>query len=169
VWLHPLLRERSVVLHTLSKSYGLSGARVAYLHGPEVALARIAGLSTFATYCAARPMQVAAARALASEDGEHWVQAARKQYETAAQMTARALRVPVPDSGTFVFFDTRPLLRRGEQPHALLERIARAGVVLTPGSVAGKAYSEWARLCFTCVPLPVLARALATLEGVLYA
>jgi len=169
VWAHPLLNERSVVLHTLSKSYGLSGARVGYLHGPEAALTRIAGLSTFATYCAARPMQVAAARALASEDGERWVQVARQQYETAAQMTAQALRVPTPESGTFVFFDTTALLLPGEQPHALLERIARAGVVLTPGSVAGKAYAAWARLCFTSVPLPTLSRALATLESVLYA
>lgn len=169
VWTHPLLRDRSVVLHTLSKSYGLSGARVAYLHAAEPALARIAGLSTFATYCAARPMQVAAARALASEEGEEWVRTARKQYEKAAQMTAEALRIPRPQSGTFVFFDTRPLLRGGERPHALLERIARSGVVLTPGSVAGKDYGDWARLCFTAVPLPRLERALATLQHVLYA
>lgn len=75
----------------------------------------------------------------------------------------------MPQSGTFVFFDTRPLLRAGEKPHDLLARVARAGVVLTPGTAAGSAYGDWARLCFTCVPLPTLLRALATLEGVLYA
>jgi N-succinyldiaminopimelate aminotransferase len=169
VWMHPQLRERSVVLHTLSKSYGMSGARIAYLHAEEAALTRIAGLSTFATYCAARPMQVAGARALSGEDGEQWVKMARTQYESAARTTAEALRVPVPESGTFVFFDTRPMLRGGERPHALLERIARNGVVLTPGVVAGRAYADWARLCFTAVPYPRLERALATLERVLYA
>jgi DNA-binding transcriptional MocR family regulator len=114
-------------------------------------------------------MQVAAARALASDEGEEWVRIARKQYQKAAQMTAQALRMAPPESGTFVFFDTRPVLRGGERPHALLERIAHSGVVLTPGSVAGRDYADWARLCFTAVPLPRLERALATLERVLYA
>jgi N-succinyldiaminopimelate aminotransferase len=169
VWLHPALRERSVVLHTLSKSYGLSGARVAYLHGPRDALAAIAGLSTFTNYCAARPMQIAAASALSTAEGERWVQHARESYRSAAQLAARALRVTPPDSGTFLFFDLRPHLRKGEATHQLLQRIARAGVVLTPGTAAGRDFVDWARLCFTCVPTAALARALATLERVLYA
>ena len=169
IWQHPLLRERAVVLHTLSKSYGLSGARVAYLHGPEAAIQAISGLSTFANYCAARPMQVAAASALSSDEGERWVLRARTLYKAAAERTARALRVPTPASGTFLFFDLRPHLSPGETAHELLQRIARAGVVLTPGEVAGQAYGTWARLCFTCVPTAALERALATLEGVLYA
>ncbi|MDB4987902.1 MAG: succinyldiaminopimelate aminotransferase apoenzyme [Myxococcaceae bacterium] len=169
IWMHALLRARSVVLHTLSKSYGLSGARVAYLHGPEAAMTAIASLSTFANYCAARPMQVAAARALRSHEGERWVQQARASYRDAAERTAKALRVTTPDSGTFVFFDLRPHLGHGETAHDLLRRIAQAGVVLTPGSAAGHVYRDWARLCFTCVPTAALGRALATLEGVLYA
>ncbi|MDB4971876.1 MAG: Glutamine-dependent 2-keto-4-methylthiobutyrate transaminase [Myxococcaceae bacterium] len=169
VWLHAQLRERSVVLHTLSKSYGLSGARVAYLHGPEAAIAAIAGLSTFANYCAARPMQVAAAQALQSPEGERWVEAARSAYRDAAERTARALRVAAPASGTFLFFDLRPHLAPGQSAGQLLQKIARAGVVLTPGSAAGAAYADWARLCFTCVPPAALERALATLSGVLYA
>jgi N-succinyldiaminopimelate aminotransferase len=169
VWQHESLRERAVVLHTLSKSYGLSGARVAYVHAPAAALSAIAGLSTFANYCAARPMQVAASRALTCDDGERWVEQARAIYREAAARTAQALRVPVPASGTFLFFELAPYLRPGEAAHQLLERIARAGVVLTPGSAAGQAYTGWARLCFTCVPTAALGRALATLESVLYA
>jgi N-succinyldiaminopimelate aminotransferase len=169
VWMHELLRERAVVVHTLSKSYGLSGARIGYVHAPDGVLDKVAALATFTNYCAARPMQVAAARALATDEGEVWVQQARTQYQTAAALTAKALHVPIPDSGTFVFFDTQPLRRSGEKAHDLLASVARAGVVLTPGSAAGSAYDDWARLCFTSLPLPVLERALATLEAVLYA
>jgi DNA-binding transcriptional MocR family regulator len=68
-----------------------------------------------------------------------------------------------------LFFDLRPHLRKGEATHELLQRIARAGVVLTPGSAAGRDFVDWARLCFTCVPTTALAHALATLERVLYA
>jgi N-succinyldiaminopimelate aminotransferase len=168
IWLHPAVRERAIVLHTLSKSYGLAGARVAYLHGPPEVMAALSGLQTFATYCAARPMQVAAAGALSSDEGEAWLSRARSAYRAAAEATARALRISVPDSGTFAFFDLTPLLQSGESPSELLERVARSGVVLTPGAVAGSAYATWARLCFTAVEPTALARALATLESLLY-
>ncbi|HEX5656497.1 MAG TPA: pyridoxal phosphate-dependent aminotransferase, partial [Polyangiales bacterium] len=69
VWLHPSLRERALVMHTLSKSYGISGERIAYLHGPEQVMSALSGLSTFTNYCAARPMQIAAAQVLTSADG----------------------------------------------------------------------------------------------------
>lgn len=169
LWQHELARERAVVVHTLSKSYGLAGARIGYVHAPSEPLAAIAGLSTFTSYCAARPMQIAAARALDSDEGEAWIVRARTAYKDAAERTAQALRIPAPESGTFVFFDTRPLLREGETPDALRERVARAGIVLTPGSAAGSAYETWARLCFTAVPPDALDRALATLARVLYA
>jgi N-succinyldiaminopimelate aminotransferase len=169
VWQHPALRERALVMHTLSKSYGISGERVAYLHGPEPVMAALSGLATFTNYCAARPMQVAAARVLTSAEGEQWVRTARASYQRAAQRTAEVLRIPCPASGTFAFFDTRPFRRDGETAHQLLERIARAGVVLTPGPAAGNDYADWARLCFTAVPPAALERALATLQGVLYA
>lgn len=169
LWLRDELRARAVVLHTLSKGYGLAGARVAYLHGPSALMEALAGLQTFATYCAARPMQVAAARALGSEQGERWIASACAAYREAAERTAEALRIPAPESGTFVLFDLRPHCRAGESPAELLVRIASAGVVLTPGQATGAAYGTWARLCFTAVEPRALARALATLERVLYA
>ncbi|HEY6880125.1 MAG TPA: pyridoxal phosphate-dependent aminotransferase [Polyangiales bacterium] len=168
VWLHPELRERALVMHTLSKSYGISGARVAYLHGPPEVMAALSGLSTFTNYCAARPMQLAAARVLSAPDGEAWVENARAAYRAAAARTAEVLRIPRPESGTFAFFDTRPYRRDGETAHQLLERIARAGVVLTPGLATGRDFTDYARLCFTAVPPPTLERALAALAGVLY-
>ncbi len=169
VWLHPSLRERALVTHTLSKSYGISGERIAYLHGPAEVMSALAGLSTFTNYCAARPMQIAAANVLSSSEGEQWVNAARASYRHAAARCAEVLRIAPPESGTFAFFDTRPFRREGETAHQLLERVARAGVVLTPGAAAGRDYADWARLCFTAVPHATLERALATLQAVLYA
>jgi N-succinyldiaminopimelate aminotransferase len=79
------------------------------------------------------------------------------------------LRIPRPASGTFAFFDTRPFRRDGETAHQLLERVARAGVVLTPGLATGRDYADYARLCFTAVPPSTLERALAAVADVLYA
>lgn len=169
VWQHEQLRERAVVVHTFSKSYALAGARVAYLHGPPEALEAIAGLQTFATYCAPRPLQIAARNVLVEAEGEAFVERARTAYQGAAERTARALRQAAPAAGTFVFFDTRRFRREGESAQALLERAARAGVVLTPGAATGAAFADWARLCFTSVAPDALERALAALERVLYA
>jgi N-succinyldiaminopimelate aminotransferase len=168
LWQHPLLRDRAVVMHTFSKSYGLAGARVAYVHGPANFVEALAGLQTFTTYCAPRPMQIAASRVLTSGEGEAFVSAARGAYRDAAERTARVLGISPPESGTFAFFDTRPFLRPRESARDLLDRAARAGVVLTPGSAAGGSYAEWARLCFTCVDASTLDRALAALRTVLY-
>lgn len=168
VWLHPLLAPRSVVAHTLSKSHGLAGARVGFVHGPEAAMPAIRDLQTYATYCAARPMQQLAAQALASPEGEAWIRQARQRYHDAARKTTALLALPCPESGTFVLFDTRPYLRAGEHPMDLMVRAARAGVVLTPGAATGQAFAGHARLCFTSVAPDTLDRALAALHAVLY-
>jgi N-succinyldiaminopimelate aminotransferase len=168
VWQHPKLTERAVVVHTLSKSYAMAGARVAYLHAPPRALEAIAGLQTFATYCAPRPLQIAACNVLVEPEGEAFVARAQEAYQQAAARTARTLRQAPPAAGTFAFFDTRRFLKDGESSQALLERVARAGVVLTPGAATGAAYADWARLCFTSVAPATLERALAALEAVLY-
>jgi N-succinyldiaminopimelate aminotransferase len=167
LWMHPRLQTRSVAAHTFSKSFGLSGARVGFVHGPSAVMQAISGLQTFATYCAPRPMQVAVARALRSHEGSDWIEAARARYREAAELTAQVLGVPVPRSGTFAFFELTRFLRENEAPQQWLERCARAGVVLTPGEVTGQAYGNWARLCFTSVPPSTLERALSALERVL--
>ena len=167
LWMNPEIHERTVVAHTFSKTYGIAGARVGYVHGPEGAMAAISALETFVTYCAPKPMQIAAARALREPEGAEWVANARTLYAQAAQAAAEAVGMPAPESGTFLFFDTRPFLRPDETPMQLLERCAKAGVLLTPGSAAGKDYAAWARMCFTAVPPDVLARALDALKNVL--
>lgn len=167
LWCHPLLRERSVVAHTLSKSFGLAGARLGYLHGPEAAMQAISGLQTYSTYCAARPMQLLGAAALCSAEGASWLREARQLYAAAAALTAATLGIAPPESGTFLLFDTRPFLQSGETPAELLARCARAGVVLTPGAATGSAYGDFARLCFTALPPAALSRALSVLKKTL--
>jgi N-succinyldiaminopimelate aminotransferase len=164
LWCHDLLRERAVVAHTFSKSFGLAGARVGFVHGPERAMQAIGDLQTFATYCAPRPMQQLVARALENDASESWLQEARAAYADAGRAVAQALRLPAPESGTFVIFDTRPFLREGETAAQLLARCARRGVVLTPGAATGSAYADYARLCFTALPPDRLERALAILR-----
>ena len=166
LWTRPDFIERCVVIHSLSKGYGLAGARVGYIHGPEAAMGAIRAVQTFHTYCAARPMQVAAARAL--NEGDGWLEDARKRYRAAGEMASEALSLPMPAGGTFLFFDASPWLEpEDEDVMPLLHRCLDAGVIATPGGASGEHYQRWMRVCFTCVAPDELASGLALLREVL--
>ncbi|HKU38571.1 MAG TPA: pyridoxal phosphate-dependent aminotransferase [Polyangiales bacterium] len=158
----PEWQGRTIATHSVSKAYGLAGARVGYTHGPREAMEVIRGVQTFYTYCAPRPLQFGAAYAL--EHGDNWLADMRRIYASAGHAAAEALGLPAPTGGTFLFFDLMPWLGRGESPQVLLERCVDAGVILTPGTACGKDYETWARLCFTVIPEPELRQALAQLR-----
>ncbi|MFO0583838.1 MAG: pyridoxal phosphate-dependent aminotransferase [Anaeromyxobacter sp.] len=164
-WLRDDLLDRTIVTTTVSKSYALAGARVGWTFGPPVAMAAIRGVQTFLHYCAARPMQLAAARAL--EEGDAWLVEARAEYAAAGRAAAAVLGVPAPEAGTFLFVDASPWLGPDEPLDALLERCLAAGVLVTPGSACGKDFGRSIRVCYTAVPPAELAVALERLRGAL--
>ena len=166
MWNRADLRDRTIASHTLSKSYGLAGARVGYTHGPAEVMRAVRDLQTYQTYCAPRPMQLGGACALREGDG--WLGEARRLYAEAGRRAADALRLPKPEGGTFLFFDARPHMGEGESLMGLLGRCLDAGVLLTPGSASGEHYDTFVRLCFTAVPPEELSDALARLSGVLF-
>jgi N-succinyldiaminopimelate aminotransferase len=165
VWNNDLLRHRTLVTHSLSKGYGLAGARLGYTHGPVEIMKAIRGVGTFMMYCAARPMQLAGTRAL--NEGNAWQQALRQSYKEAAQLTSKTLNLPIPAAGTFFFFDAQPYLNGDKDVIPLLEECIDAGVILVPGLASGQDYTQWVRLCFTSVPPDALADALERVKGVL--
>ena len=164
-WMHPRLRPRSVVVHSVSKAYGLAGARVGFVHGPAEAMQAVRGVQTFMTYCAPRPFQLAAARVLV--EGRTWIERTRAHYRELGARSADALSVPRPPGGTFLFVDTRGRRRDDESALAFLERCVDAGVLLTPGTASGRDYEDWVRLCFTTLPPEELEEALRRLRSVL--
>lgn len=166
LWTRPDLAERCVVAHTLSKSYAMAGARVGFVHGPARVMEAVSGLQTFATYCAPKPMQLGAARALSDRSAPSFPSQVARSYGEAAALAAETLSLRQPDSGPFLFFDTQPFRAVHETSTQWLERCARAGVVLTAGAATGQAYADWARLCYTCVEPLALGRAMLALSTI---
>lgn len=164
-WLRAGLPERTVSTYSVSKSYAMAGARVGYTVGPATAMEAVRGVQTFRTYCAPRPMQFAAARALT--EGDEWLAETRRLYAAAGAKAAGVLGLPPPEGGTFLFFDASRHFRAGETLQGFLDRCLAAGVLLTPGTAAGSAYTTWVRLCYTAVPPADLDEALVCLAGVL--
>ena len=166
LWTRPDFIDRTVVIHSMSKGYGLAGARVGYVHGPPAAMAAIRAVQTFHSYCAAKPMQLASARAL--EEGDPWLEDARARYALAGRMAADALGLTLPPGGTFLFFDASAWLdAEDEDVMPLLHRCLDAGVIVTPGGASGDAYARWVRVCFTCVEPTELQAGLRLLQQVL--
>jgi N-succinyldiaminopimelate aminotransferase len=157
---------RTIATHSVSKAYGLAGARVGYTHGPREVMEVIRGVQTFYSYCAPRPMQFGAAQAL--NHGDAWLDEMRALYGRAGRAAAEALEIPVPEGGTFLFFDLARYMRRGETLKDVLERCLDAGVMLTPGTACGRDFDTWARVCFTVVAEPELREALRLLRSVLF-
>jgi len=145
----PLAPERTVAAHSLSKAYGLAGARLGWLVGPEAALAEIVKFGAHTTYSAPTASQHAALRILGGA-GDAWVVEARAEYAATGREAARRLGIPAPEGGSFLFFDVADALdARGLM--GLLEDVAGEGLFLAPGPSFGP-YPTHVRLCYTAVP-----------------
>lgn len=165
LWTRPDLIDRTVVTHSMSKAYAMAGARIGYTHGPVAIMNAIRGMQTFYTYCAPRPLQLTAARAL--NEGDAWLDEMRAYYRSNLDVITDGLSIARPAGGTFVFFDVTTFLKPGEDTMGLLGRCLDAGVLLTPGSACGKDFEGWARLCFTVVNQAELRDAVTRLSSVL--
>jgi len=140
--------ERTVAAHSLSKAYGLAGARLGWLVGPEAALSEIVKFGAHTTYSAPTASQHAALHILAGA-GDAWVAEARAEYAATGAEAARRLDVPAPEGGTFLFLDVADALdARGLG--GLLEDCAEEGLFVAPGPSFGP-YPTHVRLCYTAV------------------
>jgi len=146
---YALAPERTIAAHSLSKAYGLAGARCGWLAGPEAALVEVAKLGAHTIYSAPTASQYAALRILAGA-GDAWVAEARAEYAATGAEAARRLGVPAPEGGTFLFLNVADSLdARGLM--GLLEDCSDEGLFLAPGPSFGP-FPTHIRLCYTAVP-----------------
>ena len=158
----PGMRERTIVLHSLSKSHALAGCRLGFAVAPAPVVAAGRRVSTHSAFNVAVAMQRAA---LAATTDAGFAASAREAYRAARDAVADALRgAPVrfhlAEGATYLFVDFAPAFDGArldaegrERPLlALLERAVDRGVLLAPGSAFGEGFGTCARLCFTSVP-----------------
>ena len=149
------LAERTIASYSLSKSYGLAGARIGFVVASERVIDATRRMSNHTVYNVPVPMQRAALAALQSGSG--WIDAARVAYKAARDRTCAALdalelRYRKPAGGSFVFVDLRE--RLGGRPlEEFLQGAVDEGVLLAPGRAFGEDFAGFARLCFTGAPI----------------
>ncbi len=156
------MRERTIVLHSLSKSHALAGCRVGCVIAPAEVVASGRRVSTHSGFNVPVLMQRVALAALGDEV---FPRSATDAYRTARDRALQAftgapVNVHAAEGATYLFVDFAPAFaamdpaRRGARPLlALLERAVDRGVLLAPGDAFGIGYDACARLCTTAVPI----------------
>jgi aspartate/methionine/tyrosine aminotransferase len=86
----PGMRERTIVLGSLGKSFSFTGWKVGWAIAPAPLAAAVRAGHQFATFCAPTPLQVAAAAALAAPDA--YFDEFRAEYRARRDRMVRGLR-----------------------------------------------------------------------------
>jgi aspartate/methionine/tyrosine aminotransferase len=150
---HPGMRERTVLMDGLSKSYAMTGWRLGYAVAPKELAAKLDQLMINSSSCAAGFTQMAAIEALSAPESEHAVARMVKVFEHRRNLVVDGLnaipgvRCTRPQGAFYAFpniqgtgFDERELSDR---------LLSEAGVAVLPGTAFGDAGKGFIRLAYT--------------------
>jgi aspartate/methionine/tyrosine aminotransferase len=146
-------KERTLLVHSLSKSYAMTGWRVGFLAAPAKVIGNALKASQNSITCVAPFIQKAAAFALTDPAIQEVTASMRAAYAKRRELVLRLARelesdkvIVTPSQGAFYFFlDMRPLkMSSVEICEKLLDDV---GVALVPGSAFGNQGEGFARLC----------------------
>ena len=149
----PGMRERTVLMDGLSKSYAMTGWRLGYAVAPRALAARFDTLMINSSSCAAAFTQIAAIEALGSPESEHAVRRMVKVFERRRDLVVDGLN-EIPGfrchrpQGSFYVFPNIEGTGFGE--HELADRLlSEAGVAVLPGTAFGHAGRGFIRIAYT--------------------
>ena len=149
----PGMRERTVLMDGLSKSYAMTGWRLGYAVAPKALAAKLDQLMINSSSCAAGFTQMAAIEALSAPDSEHAVRRMVKVFEHRRNLVVDGLNA-IPGvrcarpQGSFYAFPN--IAETGFDERELADRLlTEAGVAVLPGTAFGAAGKGYIRLAYT--------------------
>src|SRR6266571_4115717 len=147
------MRERTVLMDGLSKSYAMTGWRLGYAVAPRALAAKLDTLMINSSSCAAAFTQIAAIEALGSPESEHAVRRMVKVFEHRRDLVVDGMndipgiRCTRPEGSFYVFPNIEGT---GFDEHELASRLLdEAGVAVLPGTAFGPAGKGFIRLAYT--------------------
>ncbi len=134
----PGMAERTVSIHSMSKTYSVTGWRIGWtITSPELSVG-IRRVHDFLTVGAAAPLQAAAVTALCFPDSyyDELLAGYRERRDLLVPaLQAAGFRVSRPAGAYYVMTDIRDVAREGEDDVSFAHRLIRApGVAAVPGS-----------------------------------
>ncbi|HKW06583.1 MAG TPA: pyridoxal phosphate-dependent aminotransferase [Candidatus Dormibacteraeota bacterium] len=149
----PGMRERTVLMDGLSKSYAMTGWRLGYAVAPRELAAKLDTLMINSSSCAAAFTQIAAIEALGNPESEHAVHRMVKVFEHRRDLVVDGMndipgiRCARPQGSFYVFPNIEGT---GFDEHELASRLlSEAGVAVLPGTAFGAAGKGFIRLAYT--------------------
>jgi aspartate/methionine/tyrosine aminotransferase len=149
----PGMRERTVLMDGLSKSYAMTGWRLGYAVAPAALAAKLDQLMINSSSCAAGFTQMAAIEALSAPESESAVHRMVKVFEHRRDLVVDGLnaiegvRCARPQ-GSFYAFPN--VMGTGFDERELADRLlTEAGVAVLPGTAFGGAGKGYIRLAYT--------------------
>ncbi len=149
----PGMRERTVLMDGLSKSYAMTGWRLGYAVAPKELAAKLDTLMINSSSCAAAFTQMAAIEALSAPESEHAVARLVKVFEHRRNLVVDGLNA-IPGmrcarpQGAFYAFPN--IEGTGFDEHELAGRLlTEAGVAVLPGTAFGHGGKGFIRLAYT--------------------
>jgi aspartate/methionine/tyrosine aminotransferase len=149
----PGMRDRTVLMDGLSKSYAMTGWRLGYAVAPKALAARLDQLMINSSSCAAGFTQMAAIEALSAPESEHAVHRMVKVFEHRRDLVVDSLNaIPgvrcAKPQGSFYAFPS--IKGTGFDERELADRLlTEAGVAVLPGTAFGEAGKGYIRLAYT--------------------
>src|ERR1700716_3348559 len=150
---HAGMRERTVLMDGLSKSYAMTGWRLGYAVAPRALAAKLDTLMINSSSCAAAFTQLAAIEALSTPESAHAVSRMVRVFEHRRNLVVDGLNaIPgvrcAKPQGAFYAFPN--IEGTGLDERELAERLlTEAGVAVLPGTAFGEAGKGFIRLAYT--------------------
>lgn len=149
----PGMRDRTVLMDGLSKSYAMTGWRLGYAVAPQALAAKLDQLMINSSSCAAGFTQMAAIEALTAPESAHAVTRMVKVFERRRDLVVDGISA-IPGmrctrpQGAFYAFPNIEGTGLGERE--LADRLlTEAGVAVLPGTAFGQAGKGYIRIAYT--------------------
>lgn len=143
----PGAREVGVEFNSLSKTYGLAGARIGFCVGNAEVVSRLKILKSNMDYGMFIPIQKAAIAAITGD--QKGVETTRRAYEHRRNVlcdgfSALGWKIEKPEATMFVWAGIPSHYEKSEA--FAMDMVAKAGVIVTPGSAFGPSGEGYVRM-----------------------
>ena len=143
-------RERTLIVHSFSKSYAMTGWRIGGITGPEPVVRRMALLLETVTSCVSPFIQLAAIEAMTG--GQEYVDGMMEAYRrrrdiiVAGLNEIRGIKCLKPGGAFYAFPNISGTGLTSEQFSTVM--LEKAGVATCPGNYFGQAGEGFVRFCY---------------------
>ena len=145
------MRERTILINSLSKEFCMTGWRIGYVIAPEEVIAAMTKLQENIVACAPLPSQYAAIQALSGEDNysRNMVEIFTKRRNVLVEgiQSIPLLKCTPPDATFYLMVDISATGMKSEE--FSIELLKSVQVALVPGITYGLSCDNYVRIAFT--------------------